>query len=451
MTEDPRHIESCRGIVKFLEAAVKNMAVYPPEHPTVKGVSQRAYDHLVQILQGKDEISLGIINSVLFIDDYLFNEATPSSQSFLRILNSFEIEDLVIASSVTQEDILRFAGILKGADHSREIFIRKAEEVNLKNIGLKGFLVTEKDKDPAVELHNIYRNAVNTVAGFFNEVIEGRLPSLEEALRVVEGFQKFLPDGAATLLLLPSMKGYGQYTQQHCVNVCLLAMLLACQEGMGQREIGLAALAGLMHDVGMVKVPPEVAGKSGSLTLGEKETFKSHPVHSAGIVHGMNGPEEVVYAVERHHVHAGGGGYPAGIESAQIPPLAGIVSVADSYDAITALRPYKKAMDPVQALDFIEKGRSRRFDPEHVDAFKSLTGPWPPGSVVRLSSNEIGVVIRKGNHPDQPVVRMFIDEHGTGQGDPWDLDLAADEVQGRLIAGVVDPALYNLTPEMAIT
>ena len=331
LSEDPKHIESCRSIIKFLEAAVKNMAVYPPEHPSVKGVSQRAYDHLVQILQGKDETALGIVNGVLFVDDYHFNEATPYSQNFLKILNSFEIDDLVIDGSVTQEDILKFAGILKGADHSREIFLRQAEEVNLSKIGLKGFLVPDVKEDPVAQILEVYRGAVTAVAGFFDEVTRGKLPVLDEVLRVTEGFQKYLPGHADTLLLLPSLKGYDQYTEQHCVNVCLLAMLLAWQEGLGEQEVGLAALAGLLHDAGMVKVPPEVAGKSGSLTLGERETFKSHPVHSSGIVHGMGGPDEVVYAVERHHVFSGGGGYPAGLVNSQNPPLAGIVSVADSY------------------------------------------------------------------------------------------------------------------------
>lgn len=449
MSEDPKYIESCRGVIKFLEAAVKNMAVYPPEHPSVKGVSQRAYDHLVHILQGKDEISLGIVNGVLFVDEYHFNEATPYSQSFLKTLNSFEIDDLVISGSATQDDVSKFAGILTSTDHGRETFLSQAEEAGLTRIGLKGILVAEIYEDPAVKALDDYNAAVGTVAGLFNEVTEGRLPVLEEVVRVVEDFINYLSDDAQVLLLLPSLKGYDQYTEQHCVNVSLLAMLLAWQEGLEGQDIRSAALAGLMHDAGMVKVPSHVTGKPGSLTLGERETFKSHPVHSAGIVHGMGGPDEVVYAVERHHVHTVEGGYPPGLENSQDPPLAGIVSVADFYDAVTALRPYKKAMDPVQALALLEKGSGTRFDPQLVDAFKLLTGPWPPGTFVRLTSCEIGIVIRKGSHPGRPMVKMLVDENGTVLADRWDLDLGADEVQGRRIAGVVDPALHDLTPEMA--
>jgi len=276
-------------------------------------------------------------------------------------------------------------------------------------------------------------------------VTEGRLPPLDAAQGLVEEFRKYLATDRNTLLLLTSQKGYERYTEQHCVNVSLLAMLLAEKEGLDEREIGSAALAGLLHDAGMVKVPREVADKSGSLTLGERETFKSHPVHSAGIVHGMGGPDEVVLSVENHHVHYGGGGYPTGHEKEQLPLLAGLVSVVDSYDAITTIRPYNRPTDPVQALAFLEKGRGTRFDPGHVDVFKSMVGSYPPGSVVRLSSKEVGVVIRPGDRPGQPVVKVIVDENGMTLEDRWDLDLAEDEVQGRLIAGVMDPALYDLS------
>jgi len=446
LSEDPKYIENCRGIIKFLEATVKNMTVYPQEHPSVKGVSKRVHDLLLEVLEGRDEISLGIVNGVLFVDGYFFNEATPYSDHFMKILSSFEIDALHITNGVTDEDVLKLAGILKGSEHTRDVFIRLAEEEGLKHIGMEGFVVAD-EVDPAVGVVNAYWEAVTTVSGFFQDVVEGRLPPLDQVLGLVEELRKNMAIDGATLLLLTSLKGYEQYTEQHCVNVCILAMLLAEEEGLDEREVGLAALAGLMHDAGMVKVPREVAEKHGSLTLGERETYKSHPVHSAGIVHGMGGPEEVILTVERHHVHYGSGGYPAGLDGEQVPLLAGLVSVVDSYDAITSIKSYKSPMGPVQAMAFLEKGSGTKFDPRHVEAFKTLVGPYPPGSVVRLSSNEIGVVIQVGDRPDQPVVKMAFDESGTLLEEWWDLDLAEDEVQGRLIAGVVDPALYDISAE----
>ena len=238
MSEDPKHIESCRGIIKFLDATVKNIAVYPQEHPSVKGVSKRAHESLTEVLEGKDEIPLVIINGVLCVDDYHFNETTPFSENFLKTLSLFEIDELLISSGVTEEDVLKFAAILKSTDHSKEVFLRKAEEDGLKHIGLKGFIVAEEEEDTTEGIVNTYWEAVIIMTGFFGEVTAGRLPPLEGALGLVEGFRKYLATDRATLLLLTSLKGYERYTEQHCVNVCLLAMLLAEKEGLDELESG---------------------------------------------------------------------------------------------------------------------------------------------------------------------------------------------------------------------
>jgi len=443
---DPRYIENCRGVIKFLDAAVRNMAVYPPEHPSVTGVCQRVHENLGQILADREEIALGIVNGVLYVDDYHFSEPTPYSENFLKTLLGLEIDDLAITRGVTREDILNFAGILVSSDRGREAFLGLCREKDLRHIGSRGF-VPKEEENTAADMVSTYQGAVSTVIGFFKVIREGRLPLLSETLALVDGFRKYLPKDKDGLFLMTCLQGYEHYTEQHCVNVCLLSMLLAQEEGFDEQQVGWAALAGLMHDTGMIKVPRHIAEKVSSLTLGERETFKSHPVHSAGIVHGMGGPEEVVQAVERHHTWFGGGGYPSGLEREAPPPAAGLVSVADTYDALTSIRPYKKPMDPVQALSFLEKGRGSRFDPRHVDAFRSLAGSYPPGTMVRLSSNEIGVVIRAGEDPGRPSVNVLVDEAGMILEDRWVLDLADDEVQGRVIAGVVDPALYDLRPE----
>jgi len=237
---DPKYIERCRGIVKFLDNTIKNLAVYPPEHPSVKGVSQRAYDFLMEVLEGRDEILVGITNGVLNVDEYFFSEATSYSENFMKTLNAFEIDNLVITNGVTLEDVLKLAGVLGSTDRGKEAFLSLAQEQKLRHIGPRGFSLQEDD-DPAAGIINIYRHAVNAVTGFFTQIREGRLPLLEDALSLVDGFLKFLPTDRDALLLLTSLKGYERYTAQHCVNVCLLAMLLAEEEGLDERDVGWAA------------------------------------------------------------------------------------------------------------------------------------------------------------------------------------------------------------------
>ena len=89
MTQDPKQIERYRGIIKFLDNCVRNIALYPPEHPSVKGVSKRVFDYLGEIFEAKDDVLIGVINGVLYVDDYLFYETTPYSDNMLKVLTGF--------------------------------------------------------------------------------------------------------------------------------------------------------------------------------------------------------------------------------------------------------------------------------------------------------------------------------------------------------------------------
>jgi len=254
---------------------------------------------------------------------------------------------------------------------------------------------------------------------------------------------------SALLMLLSGLKGYDAYTYQHCVNVGILALLLAEKEGLDEQDIKWAALAGMMHDIGKVRVPPEVINKPGGLTLREWEAVKSHPLHSGDVIRGMGGAEGLMQAVEGHHMHHDGSGYPVRSNVKRPSPLAQLISVVDAYDAITTVRAYKKPMSPVEATAFLEKGRGTRFDPHHVDAFIAMVGAYPPGAMVRLTSNEIGMVVKTGDQPSKPTIRMIINERGQSFTREEELDLSGIHAHGRSIASVIDPALHNLTPGMA--
>ena len=451
MTQDAKQIERYRGIIKFLDNTVRNIALYPPDHPSVEGVSKRVFDFLSEIFEAKEEVLIGLINGVLYVDDYLFYEITPYSDNILKVLTGFGIDDLLISKGVSEEELLKLAGILKVKERSRDTFLRLSEQEGLTHIGLKSFTMGHDEGDLPTKSLETYRDAISTMTGFFSEVGDGQLPPLREAENLVEGFMDKLSANKSLLMLLSGLKGYDSYTYQHCVNVGILALLLAEKEGLDEQHIKWAALAGMMHDIGKVRVPSEVINKPGGLTLREWEAVKSHPLHSADVIRGMGGAQGLMQAVEGHHMHHDGGGYPVRSDVDGPSRLAKLISVVDAYDAITTVRAYKKPMSPVEAMTFLENGRGTKYDPHHVDAFISMVGAYPPGAMVRLSSNEIGMVVKAGDQQGKPMVKMIIDEKGQPFTQEQDLDLSGADAHGRVIASVVDPALYDLSPGMVFS
>jgi HD-GYP domain-containing protein (c-di-GMP phosphodiesterase class II) len=451
LSQDARQIERSRGIIKFLDNTIKNMALYPPDHPSVKGVAKRSFDLLNEIFETRDQVVIGIINGVLYLDDYLFYDPTPYSDNFLRLLNSFEIDNLFFRKGISEENFLKFAVIMNSRERSRQDFIRMLQERGLDEVGLKSFSLGEETGDLLTKGLETYRDAIGTMRGFFTEIGDGKMPPLREAEQLVEGYIDQMGSNRSALMLLSSLKGYDAYTYQHCVNVGILALLLGEKEGLDEQKLKWAALAGMMHDVGKVRVPSEVVNKPGGLTMREWEAMKRHPDHSADVMRGMGGAEALTLAVEGHHMYYDGGGYPIRADKTGPSILAGLIAVVDAYDAITTVRSYKRPMSPVEAVDFLEKGRGNRFDPFHVDTFISMVGSYPPGATIRLSSNEIGIVTRAGENPGKPTVRMILDDGGLPVDSGEEVDLAGPQADGRVVAAVVDPALYNLQAEAAFT
>ncbi|UCF30430.1 MAG: HD domain-containing protein [bacterium] len=445
MTADAKHVERYRGIIKFLDNAVRNIALYPADHPSVRGVVRRMADLLEAHFRSREEVLIGVINGVLYIEDYLFYEGTPFSDSILAMLTRFGVDDLIMAKGVSVEELLNLAEILKGKEEGREAFVRQVREKGIDHIGLKSFQMGRGDGDelPTKGLE-AYKDAITTMRGLFGEVRTGKLPPLREAENIVEGLVDRLKTNRTVLMLLSSLKGYDAYTYQHCVNVGILALLLAEAEGFDMRAVKYAALAGMMHDIGKVKVPLEILNKPGVLTQREWAAIKAHPVYSAEVVRGMGGGEEIVRAVKGHHMHHNGAGYPVASTPAGPSDIAKLVSVVDNYDAITTIRSYKRPMTPQDALAFLQQGRGNMFDPRHVDSLVKMVGVYPPGAMVRLSSNEIGLVTDGGGQNSKPVIKMILDGDNRPFDHQWDLDLASPEAQGRMVVSLVDPAVHSL-------
>jgi putative nucleotidyltransferase with HDIG domain len=158
------------------------------------------------------------------------------------------------------------------------------------------------------------------------------------------------------------------YTRGHSERVARYAVVLARHYGMQPEEIKRVRIAALLHDVGKIGIDDRILRKPTALTDEEFEVMKTHPVKGALIMGQIPQLKDVVPGIKHHHEKWEGGGYPDGLRGVEIPLIARIVSVADTFDAMTTTRPYQKAMQLEYVVSRIKSFSSTRFDPDVVTA-----------------------------------------------------------------------------------
>ena len=222
-------------------------------------------------------------------------------------------------------------------------------------------------------------------------------------------------------LHLADMLGADQYLLQHVVDVTALGTVLAARlfrrngwiDHLGQRRVddidprlGKIALGLLLHDIGKLAIPADILNKPGKLTSQEWDEVRKHPQTGADML-GMNGSLVIRAVVKQHHERWDGLGYPDGKAGDEIHQFARIAAVADVYDAVTADRPYRRAMAPHQGCRIIRAGAGTHFDPEVVDIFNKVVLPFPPGVEVELADGRQALVVDADPHvPYEPTVRV---------------------------------------------
>jgi len=196
------------------------------------------------------------------------------------------------------------------------------------------------------------------------------------------------------MILFNSLQAQGGYHLTRAIKVSTYMIAFARFLGMDAAAVERAGMVGLLQDVGMLKVPDAIREKKGRLTAQEMEAVRAHVAHTAEQLRATPGlAAEVADVAALHHERHDGGGYPHGRKGPQLGVLGAIAGIVDVFDALTTERPYAAAMSPSNALNFLNKLRDKAFHPVLVEQFVRCIGFFPVGSVVELSSEEVGVVI----------------------------------------------------------
>jgi HD-GYP domain-containing protein (c-di-GMP phosphodiesterase class II) len=196
------------------------------------------------------------------------------------------------------------------------------------------------------------------------------------------------------LLWMTRLRQESEYTAEHCLNVCILAVAFGRHLGLSEEQLQQLGLCGLLHDVGKMRVPPEVLNKPGGLNPKEMRIMMAHTIHGRNLLMAAgniySGAIDVAY---NHHERMDGQGYPRKLSGDAISLFSRIVSIVDAYDAMTANRCYQRARTSTEALKIIYQERGKQFDEKLALAFLETVGLYPPGSIVELYNGAVGVVL----------------------------------------------------------
>ncbi|HAQ86972.1 MAG TPA: phosphodiesterase, partial [Pseudomonas sp.] len=281
------------------------------------------------------------------------------------------------------------------------------------------------------------------ITELFNEARLGNAISVESCLPLVADISDSLARNSSALIGLARLKHKDEYTYLHSVAVCALMVSLARQLGLDENAVSEAGLAGLLHDVGKMVMPTEVLNKPGALTDAEFAVMRSHPERGHALLLAAGSlPASALDVCLHHHEKFDGSGYPFRLAGENISLFARMGAVCDVYDAITSNRPYKKAWNPAESLARMAQWTGH-FDTQIFHAFVRSVGIYPLGSLVRLESGRLGVVIDQ--HPEkltEPLVRVFFSAKAKTPIQQLDLDLSRRNANDRIV-GREDPAQWG--------
>ncbi|OGS99443.1 MAG: phosphodiesterase [Gallionellales bacterium RIFCSPLOWO2_12_FULL_59_22] len=309
--------------------------------------------------------------------------------------------------------------------------ITKARHVDIAQEAARAIKVCAKSKQ-----------AVTTM---FHEARMGKALSSSDALPIVEEISTSVMRNPGALIGLARLKDKDDYTYMHSVAVCALMVSLARTLGLNDEQARQAGLAGLLHDVGKMMVPLSILNKPGKLTDAEFDKMKSHPAEGHKmLLEGIGIGEVALDVCLHHHEKVDGSGYPERLADQQISLYAKMGAVCDVYDAITSNRPYKNGWEPAESLRKMAEWSKGHFDTTIFHAFVKSVGIYPIGSLVRLESGHLGVIVDQTEKSLlTPILMVFFSIQSNCRITPELLDLSKPACKDKIVSHE-NPAKWDI-------
>lgn len=293
-------------------------------------------------------------------------------------------------------------------------------------------------KSMADELQNaafVLKRSKAAVNSLFAEARMGNAVDTSECMPLVNAVVESVDSNTDALISLCRLKKADEYTYMHSVSVCALMVSLGRQLGRDDEFCREAGMAGLLHDLGKAVMPQEIINKPDKLTDEEFSIIRQHPVrgHAMLLESGVEN-QNVLDVCRHHHERMDGKGYPDNLAGENISLIARMSAVCDVYDAITSDRPYKAGWDPAESVARMASWQGH-FDASVLQTFIRTIGIYPTGSLVRMASGKLGVVVEQNPKKlTTPKVKLFFSTKSGMPLLPKLVDLQESHCRDKIVA-----------------
>jgi putative nucleotidyltransferase with HDIG domain len=376
-------IEATRFLTSFAQALAK-MSLYSTGHPARGGAAEASLAHLRELQKVDATPRFSFLGRSVVYGDRALRELADWDWS--AKLSGAGVQRIEFPDSVEPEhyrdfleDVLtRIALVSSGKILSEaEQAQRRVTPIRFGAIGVRRSQDAADRPDPAetaaATVDFDLTEEADVVSWMHEEVgAERRLP-LAEAEAVIDSLSSAMHQEGGAFVPLLMLKEFDQYTTTHALNVAMLAMGLAEQLELSAREVRAYGIAGLLHDLGKVKVPVEIVQKPGALTPEELAIMRCHPVDGARMILDSDQRLDLSAAVAfEHHIMIDGGGYPTRSTRRDCHHASMLVHVCDVFDALRTHRPYRVAWEPNAIVEYIAQRAGTEFHPDVTRAFVSM-------------------------------------------------------------------------------
>lgn len=257
----------------------------------------------------------------------------------------------------------------------------------------------------------VYTRARSYIHNLMEDVRLGHSIDAESARDLASQMADSIVRDENALVWLTNLKERDEYTSLHSLNVCILSLLFGRHLGLSEEALHELGFGSLLHDIGKMKIPLSVLNKDSALSEEEMAMMRHHPTYGYEILkQDARLADEIATIAYCHHERVDGSGYPQGLKGERIPMYAQIVSIVDVYDAITSDRVYHMGISPHEALNLMYGWATSSFAPTLLEEFIKCLGIFPVGSLVELTTGEVGVVMTVNRkHHLQPIVTLVLD------------------------------------------